>query len=41
VLLSAAPRLLVNATRHSGKSTVAAFKVARTVLPQETRLFPS
>ena len=32
VLLSAAPRLLLNATRQSGKSTVAALKAARTVL---------
>ena len=33
VLLSAAPRLLLNATRQSGKSTVAALKAAWTVLP--------
>src|SRR3954471_11206185 len=32
VLLSTAPRLLLNATRQSGKSTVAALKAARTVL---------
>ena len=32
VLLSAAPRLLLNATRQSGKSTVAALKAAWTVL---------
>ena len=32
VLLSAAPRLLLNATRQSGKSTAAALKAARTVL---------
>jgi hypothetical protein len=32
VLLSASPRLLLNATRQSGKSTVAALKAARTVL---------
>ena len=32
-LLSAAPRLLLNATRQSGKSTVAALKAAWTVLP--------
>ena len=31
VLLSAAPRLLLNATRQSGKSAVAALKAARTV----------
>ena len=31
-LLSAAPRLLLNATRQSGKSTVAALKAAWTVL---------
>ena len=33
VLLSASPRLLLNATRQSGKSTVAALKAAWTVLP--------
>src|SRR5829696_6054502 len=33
VLLSAAPRLLLNATRQSGKSTVAALKAAWTVHP--------
>src|SRR3954454_3338641 len=33
VLLSAAPRLLLNATRQSGKSTAAALKAAWTVLP--------
>ena len=32
VLLSAAPRLLLNATRQSGKSTAAALKAAWTVL---------
>ena len=32
VLLSAAPRLLLNATRQSGKNTVAALKAAWTVL---------
>ena len=32
VLLSASPRLLLNATRQSGKSTVAALKAAWTVL---------
>src|SRR5829696_3757484 len=32
VLLSLSPRLLLNATRQSGKSTVAALKAARTVL---------
>jgi hypothetical protein len=32
VLLSFAPRLLLNATRQSGKSTAAALKAARTVL---------
>jgi hypothetical protein len=32
VLLSVSPRLLLNATRQSGKSTVAALKAARTVL---------
>src|SRR4051812_29955936 len=32
VLLSTASRLLLNATRQSGKSTVAALKAARTVL---------
>ena len=32
VLLSGAPRLLLNATRQSGKSTVAALKAAWTVL---------
>ena len=32
VLLWASPRLLLNATRQSGKSTVAALKAARTVL---------
>ena len=33
VLLSTLPRLLLNATRQSGKSTVAALKAAWTVLP--------
>ena len=32
VLLSASPRLLLNATRQSGKSTTAALKAAWTVL---------
>src|SRR3954465_15947095 len=35
VLLSAAPRLLLNATRQSGKSTAAALKAAWTVLLTE------
>ena len=35
VLLSAAPRLLLNATRQSGKSAVAALKAARTVFPED------
>ena len=41
VLLSVSPRLLLNATRQSGKSTVAALKAAWTVLPEEMRRLPS
>ena len=37
VLLSGAPRLLLNATRQSGKSTAAALKAARTVLQGRAR----
>jgi hypothetical protein len=38
VLLSVSPRLLLNATRQSGKSTAAALKAAWTVLPGQYRL---
>ena len=35
VLLSLSPRLLLNATRQSGKSTAAALKAPRTVFPED------